>query len=47
MRPAADCSHHPRRHRPGSDIDLTLVASNLSHHDRLRLMGALDDLLLP
>jgi len=35
------------RHRPGSDIDLTLVAPNLSHHDRLRLMGALDDLLLP
>jgi predicted nucleotidyltransferase len=35
------------RHRPGSDIDLTLVAPNLGHHDRLRLMGALDDLLLP
>ena len=34
-------------HRPGSDIDLPLVAPNLSHHDRLRLMGALDDLLLP
>jgi predicted nucleotidyltransferase len=35
------------RHRPGSDIDLTLVAPGLSHHDRLRLMAALDDLLLP
>ena len=35
------------RHHSGSDIDLTLVAPNLSHHDRLRLMGALDDLLLP
>lgn len=35
------------RHRPGSDIDLTLVAPGLRHADRLRLMGALDDLLLP
>lgn len=35
------------RHRPGSDIDLTLVAPGLSHDDRLRLMAALDDLLLP
>jgi len=35
------------RHRPGSDIDLTLVAPDLSHQGRLRLMGALDDLLLP
>jgi predicted nucleotidyltransferase len=35
------------RHRPGSDIDLTLVAPGLRHVDRLRLMGALDDLLLP
>jgi predicted nucleotidyltransferase len=35
------------RHRPGSDIDLTLVAPGLCHADRLRLMGALDDLLLP
>ena len=34
-------------HRPGSDIDLTLVAPGLSHQDRLRLMAALDDLLLP
>jgi predicted nucleotidyltransferase len=35
------------RHRPGSDIDLTLVAPTLRHDDRLRLMAALDDLLLP
>jgi len=35
------------RHRPGSDIDLTLVAPDLHHADRLRLMVALDDLLLP
>ncbi|MCF8133609.1 MAG: nucleotidyltransferase domain-containing protein [Synechococcus sp. Tobar2m-G35] len=35
------------RHRPGSDIDLTLVAPGLSHGDRLRLMAAIDDLLLP
>ena len=35
------------RDRPGSDIDLTLVAPGLSHQGRLRLMGALDDLLLP
>ncbi|MFM9103616.1 MAG: nucleotidyltransferase domain-containing protein [Cyanobium sp.] len=35
------------RQRPGSDIDLTLVAPTLRHDDRLRLMEALDDLLLP
>jgi predicted nucleotidyltransferase len=35
------------RHRPGSDIDLTLMAPQLCHDDRLRLMAALDDLLLP
>jgi predicted nucleotidyltransferase len=35
------------RHRPGSDIDLTLVAPDLRHGDRLHLLGALDDLLLP
>ena len=35
------------RHRPGSDIDLTLVAPGLSHDDHLRLLVALDDLLLP
>ena len=33
--------------RSGSNIDLTLVAPGLRHDDRLRLMGALDDLLLP
>jgi predicted nucleotidyltransferase len=35
------------RHQPGSDIDLCLVGSALSHSDRLRLMPAVDDLLLP
>ena len=35
------------RYRSGSDIDLTLVAPGLRHDDRLRLLGALDDLLLP
>ncbi|MEB3276554.1 MAG: nucleotidyltransferase domain-containing protein [Cyanobacteriota bacterium] len=35
------------RHRPGSDIDLALVAPALLHSDRLRLMEALDELLLP
>ena len=35
------------RERPGSDIDLCIDASDLSHADRLRLMAAIDDLLLP
>ena len=35
------------RFRSGSDIDLTLVAQTRRHDDRLRLMGALDELLLP
>ena len=35
------------RQRPGSDIDLCLEGEQLSHHDRLRLMAAVDDLLLP
>ena len=38
------------RYQPGSDIDLCLdMASDqpLSHSDRLRLMAAIDDLLLP
>ena len=35
------------RERPGSDIDLCIDASRLSHADRLRLMAAIDDLLLP
>jgi uncharacterized protein len=35
------------RFRSGFDIVLTLVAPGLRHDYRLRLMGALDDLLLP
>ena len=35
------------RHQQGSDIDLCLEAPGLSHSDRLRLMAAIDDLLLP
>ena len=35
------------RERPGSDIDLCIDAADLSHADRLRLMAAVDDLLLP
>lgn len=35
------------RHQPGSDIDLCLEGPRLSHSDRLRLMAAVDDLLLP
>ena len=35
------------RERPGSDIDLCIDAADLSHVDRLRLMAAIDDLLLP
>lgn len=35
------------REQPGSDIDLCLEAPQLSHGDRLRLMAAIDDLLLP
>lgn len=35
------------RHQHGSDIDLCLEAPDLSHSDRLRLMAAVDDLLLP
>jgi len=31
----------------GSDIDLCLEAPQLSHANRLRLMAAVDDLLLP
>jgi len=34
-------------HQQGSDIDLCLEAPQLSHSDRLRLMAAVDDLLLP
>lgn len=35
------------RHHRGSDIDLCLVAPDLTHSDRPRLMAAVDDLLLP
>ena len=35
------------RQQPGSDIDLCLEGSALSHGDRLRLMAAVDELLLP
>ena len=35
------------RERPGSDIDLCVDAARLSHRDRLRLMAAIKDLLLP
>ncbi len=35
------------RHQPGSDLDLCLEARLLSHPARLRLMAAIDDLLLP
>ncbi len=34
-------------HHNGSDIDLCLEAPQLSHSDRLRLMAAVDDLMLP
>ena len=35
------------RYQPASDIDLCLEAPLLSHSDRLRLMAAVDNLLLP
>lgn len=35
------------RQGPASDIDLTLKGPRLEHADLLRLMGAIDDLLLP
>lgn len=35
------------RHHAGSDLDLCLEGPQLSHGDRLRLMAAMDDLLLP
>jgi predicted nucleotidyltransferase len=34
-------------YKPGSDIDLTLVGGRLAHDDLLKIMGELDDLLLP
>ncbi|MFZ4804288.1 MAG: nucleotidyltransferase domain-containing protein [Synechococcus lacustris] len=35
------------RQGPGSDIDLCLEGAKLQHSDQLRLMAAIDDLLLP
>ena len=35
------------RHRPGSDLDLCLIGDAITHLDRLRLMHAIDELLLP
>jgi predicted nucleotidyltransferase len=35
------------RHREGSDIDLCLEGDALAPRDRLRLMAAVDELLLP
>ena len=35
------------RHQDGSAIDCCLVGDQLGHSDRLRLMAAIDDLLLP
>ncbi|EHA62406.1 nucleotidyltransferase domain-containing protein [Synechococcus sp. WH 8016] len=35
------------KERPGSDIDLCVDAARLTHLERLRLMAAIDDLLLP
>jgi predicted nucleotidyltransferase len=34
-------------YKNGSDIDLTLQGSGLVYHDLLKIMGELDDLLLP
>jgi len=34
------------RERPGSDIDLSLQGSRLSHQDLLKLMEQVDELLL-
>ncbi|MCX6863787.1 MAG: nucleotidyltransferase domain-containing protein [Verrucomicrobia bacterium] len=34
-------------YKNGSDIDLTLMGEELCHDDLLKLMGELDDLLLP
>lgn len=35
------------RHQPGSDIDLCLEGQQISHRDLLRLLAAIEDLLLP
>ena len=35
------------RHREGSDLDLCLFGEAITHLDRLQLMHAIDELLLP
>ena len=35
------------RHRDGSDVDLYLVGEAITHADRLQLMHAMDEILLP
>jgi len=35
------------RYREGSDIDLCLEGEGFTHRDHLRLMAAIDDLLVP
>ncbi len=35
------------RYREGSDIDLRLVGERFTHRDHLRLMAAIDELLMP
>ena len=34
-------------YKPGSDIDLCLEVKNLNHNNRLLILSAVDDLLLP
>ena len=34
-------------YKPGSDIDLCLEGKNLNHNNRLLILSAVDDLLLP
>ena len=34
-------------YKPGSDIDLTLVADNINYHQLLEILNKIDDLLLP
>ena len=34
-------------YKPGSDIDLCLEGTNLNHNNRLLILSAVDDLLLP
>ena len=35
------------RYREGSDIDLCLVGEGFTHRDHVRLMAAIDELLMP